>query len=405
MKRFLIFICALFMCGVVNAATLNIKHNNITKQITLDTIQRTKPALAMRINNKTYYADLIETTVRNANNIYVAYNNKTYMVRDNKEYAFFITTTGATTSFDFKMSASGNFVVDWGDGTTQEIVRANTTETTYSHNYAAAGEYQIRLGGRATEYNTNYTTAAISFEGNKNITKINNSLGAVFPSIGGADTPSEQPRFYRTFADCSNLTGKIPDNLFDGVSGAPIKYMFTGTFLRCIGLTAIPETLFAGVSGAPAEWMFYYTFEGCTGLTEIPENLFAGIKGAPAANMFRSTFISCSGLKSIPEKLFAGISGEPAERMFYCTFQSCTNLTGNIPVGLFGKLYGAPAYEMFGGTFKGCTYLTGPTARTYDENDNLVRLYDIMYNGKTWLSQNSRAFLYMYDNSGIDINN
>ena len=324
-------------------------------------------------------------------------------------YPFIATTTPDTTDFNFDLSASGTFYVDWGDGTVDTIEKNDVNKRSFSHTYETAGTYVVKLGGRATGYNQdkepevhptsldddavaygapdedyNYVPV-ISFAGNEYLAKIEGSLGKIFPTLPGGI----QPRFSHTFVHCINLsgtipgelfsgisgapvagmfygtfsgseglTGAIPEKLFAGISGAPAEFMFYGTFAGCGGLTgAIPEKLFAGISGAPAPYMFYGTFAGCTGLTAIPEKLFAGISGAPAVGMFAGTFFKCLGLTAIPEKLFAGISGAPAEGMFFNTFAGCEGLV-TIPEKLFAGISGAPAESMFSMTFASCKGLT-----------------------------------------------
>ena len=250
------------------------------------------------------------------------------------EFPFIMTTTPNTKSFSFKISAAGKFYIDWGDGKTKTIEKANTGEQTISHSYNNAGAHKIKLGGKATGYDSRYD-AEISFYENTNLAKIDGSLGQIFSTL----SDGTQPRFgtpwnwHGTFQGCTNLTGNIPAELFSGIYGAPAERMFHSTFDGCSGLTgSIPENLFAGVSGAPAEWMFASTFRGCSGLTgSIPENLFAGVEGEPARYMFASTFYGCSRLTgSIPENLFAGIEGEPASDMFDCTFDACSRLSGTM---------------------------------------------------------------------------
>lgn len=337
--------------------------------------------------------------------------------------SFTATTTSDTTSFSFNISAAGTFYVDWGDGTAGEtITKTGTITKSISHTYAAAASYDIKIGGLATAYQTSGYTGAISFSSNKKLAGISGSLGAIFPTL----SDGSQPRFSYIFNNCTNLKGSIPENLFAGVSGAPIKYMFENAFDNCKGLTGnipenlfaeisgaptenlfketfyncsgltggIPENLFAGIKGAPAENMFFYTFSGCSGLTgDIPVNLFAGISGAPISGMFNYTFNGCTGLTGIAGRLFAGIKGVPADFMFQSTFNNCTGLTGEIPLGLFGNLSGAPAFHMFQTTFNGCSGLTGKSAR----NPDGTYLYDVfpsatssqvkgMYYGVTGLS-------------------
>lgn len=275
------------------------------------------------------------------------------------EFPFAATTTAATTTFSFSITASGTFYLDWGDGgDVDKYVKTNTGSQTISHTYTTAGAYTVRIGGRATGYYEVNAPAAISFSSNKNLAGISGSLGEIFPTLADGS----QPGFNRTFYNCTNLTGSIPENLFTGITGAPASYMFNSTFYNCSGLTgSIPENLFAGISGAPAAGMFSDTFGGCSGLTgAIPENLFAGITGKPAASMFSGTFANSSNLTgSIPAGMFSGISGAPAGNMFERTFNGCRGLTGSIPAGLFSGISGAPVQAMFSDTFYNCSGLTG----------------------------------------------
>ncbi|MBP9999614.1 MAG: InlB B-repeat-containing protein [Proteobacteria bacterium] len=209
------------------------------------------------------------------------------------EFSMTTTSLAAGTVFSFTMSAQGNFVIDWGDGNIQQITRTNTTDTTYSHTYTTAGTYTIGLSGQATGYNTNTAIAAISFSGNTNIAGISGSLGAVFGTLSSGT--NKQPRFYQTFANCSNLTGSIPSGLFSGISGAPVNQLFAYTFADCSGLTgSIPENLFSGVSGPLTNYLFTGTFMGCSGLTGfVPQNLFDGFTktsaSAPMYHVFNGT--------------------------------------------------------------------------------------------------------------------
>lgn len=273
------------------------------------------------------------------------------------DWHFFITTTSDTTSFSFKISATGTFYVDWGDGQIETIKKSDTTDTTYSHTYSVANTYVIKMGGKATGYNNVVKTAAISFSGNKKVAQIDGSLGTIFPTLSS----KSQPRFYQTFNNCTMLAGSIPTNLFSGIYGKPVSTMFVGTFANCTKLTGnIPDNLFAGLSGAPSSQLFNNTFLNCSGLTgEIPAELFAGISGAPTEYLFDSTFSGCSGLSGqIPSGLFKGITGAPMYGVFYRTFSGCKGLTGVIPENLFSGIYGSPAGSMFYYTFFGCTGLT-----------------------------------------------
>ena len=329
---------------------------------------------------------------------------------------FTITTTPDTTSFMLMIGASGNFVIDWGDGNTEKISNKTIGMGVYEHTYATAGTYEIKLSGRATGYPTfNMETGdgmvfSVMNSG-PNVAKISGKLGQIFSTLPDGTNPN----FAGAFLEATNLT-EIPADLFDGVSGAPVLGMFYGTFAGTqitsipdglfdgivgapaesmfastfgyTGITSIPDGLFDGIVGAPASRMFYGTFQDTqitsipdglfdgivgapavrmfdstfsdTPITSIPDGLFDGIVGAPAENMFAYTFVN-TPIASIPDGLFAGISGAPASRMFYNTFSN-TPIT-SIPENLFGDISGAEKYGMFEKTFSNCTSLTGPSAR------------------------------------------
>ena len=189
------------------------------------------------------------------------------------------TTFNTGTSFSFGLTAKGTFYIDWGDGTIQRIERDDTTTslTTYSHQYTYDSDtpadkkppYTIRFGGVATGYlGTSYNVAAISFQSNANISRIYGSLAEIFPTVDGA-----QPKFFRTFYSCTNLTGALPANLFSstGLTGATITNMFYQTFRGSsnLGKTAvgvsgneyyIPSTIFGNLTINTSHMS--YTFNG-----------------------------------------------------------------------------------------------------------------------------------------------
>lgn len=282
------------------------------------------------------------------------------------EWKFFFTPAATTNTYSFSISAAGHFYIDWGDGEKEFICKRDVNARTISHTYpagTAANTYEIKLGGHATKYTT-AITGAISFDNDASrLSAIAGCLGCVFSTIDDETVPTNarQPRFCNTFYASEKLAGEIPENLFDGVHGAPVKSMFRCTFCGCSGLTgSIPEKLFSGIVGAPANDMFGATFSGCSGLTgDIPSGLFAGIKGAPVEWMFDSTFRNCQNITSVAEDLFQGIdpTGSSKAYMFLQTFQYCYKLTGYSP-----KIGGKYLYEIWsnGGsyTFSGATNLS-----------------------------------------------
>ena len=303
----------------------------------------------------------------------------------------------ANTEFKFNTIATGQFWVNWDDGSNiEEYAPTTITTKTWTHTYTTAGTYDIKIGGRATGYavsgdGTPETKPAISFfngtldgtgvdatvtaSGTEQyITAVSGKLGAIFPTIT-AGSWGGQPRFYRTFKNTTAMTVSLQSiaDLFDGISGVPVHYMFAETFDGSAVTGAIPAGLFP-VSGAPKTALFLSTFRNCTGLTgTIPANLFVNISGAPAVSMFGRTFRGCTGLAGIPAGLFRNINGAPAEAMFYATFLGCTNITGTLSSNLFGNLNGPIAKDMFRSTFYNCTSLVG------DASDSTVAIPNGMF--------------------------
>ena len=152
----------------------------------------------------------------------IAVNNAVSTLIKPGPYSFQIT-TAEITQFSFSIAAAGDFIINWGDGNVENISKPDTVSTTYSHTYDTSASYNIKIGGQATAYNTNETTAAISFSPSSYtdyniITGISGSLGKIFPTL----SDGTQPRFYQTFYNCKSIPS-IPGNLFSGISGAPVS--------------------------------------------------------------------------------------------------------------------------------------------------------------------------------------
>ena len=291
--------------------------------------------------------------------------------------AAFTLTTTATNTFSFNLSAAGIFYVDWGDGTIEQINRTNnTTNQTYSHNYANTATRTIRLGSpaRATAYTSTPATAAISFDTDNNgtnaakITSVSGSLGAIFPgaskfcetfknttsltsvpnTLFSGSNVSAEDKFYATFSN-SGITS-VPVGLFPTMSDGCDDYMYQSTFSGS-SLATIPNGFTFGLSGCNgAEYMFDNTFYG-TPLTSVPSSLFSGITGV-SVGMFTETFRD-SDLSSIPNGLFPIVDNY--ESLFAGTFEN-TKIT-SIPATLFSNFTDVDT-NMFYRTFADCSLLT-----------------------------------------------
>lgn len=235
-------------------------------------------------------------------------------------------------SFSFKITAKGTFTISWGDGSKEVMIKTDTLEDVYSHTYAAARNYRVTINGPATGYTTGYGWGnhAISFSDDcSKVRRIYGDLGEVFPIL--SNTVAGAPRFMKTFALCSNLSGPIPETLFAGLRGAPIEWMFAYIFYDTDFTGEIPENLFAGLQGPPAYAMMERVFQGNKNLTgQIPGNLFSGIQGSLKGWDFNGTFQNCPGLTGIGDGLFDGIeTSDPLPtRAFTYAFADCPGLTG-----------------------------------------------------------------------------
>jgi len=355
------------------ARTLHIGNQSVP----LTSDKRSSPALAVRMpENDVWYGNLVAGTAPGRLTIRMP-DNQVYSLTEPLVHGKFQVTLNnmpVNSQFSFQISAAGNFEIDWGLGTAPQIInKTNTTLTTYTSPASprySGGPYTVTIRGRATSYNADIMTAAISFLNSVNrgrIVGIAGDLGSIFPILNATNTGS--PRFVWTFQQLDGWAGPIPPNLFAGLQGPPAANMFRGTF-HANGILSgpIPENLFAGIQGPPAPQMFMSTFNGAPALTgQIPPNLFAGIQGPPAFDMFSHTFNLCRGLTgSIPENLFAGIQGPPRSNMFANTFNGASGLTGEIPGNLFAGIQGPAANDMFVGTFNGATGLTGIGTGLFD---------------------------------------
>ena len=239
-----------------------------------------------------------------------------------EEDKFQITTTKINIStgdyFAFKITAAGEFYVDWGDGNIEYFDRTgNTTSQIYAHKYSDTDRsYTIHFGGTATAYSSTVIYFGSTWSG----TPVNTAAQDI-STVNATEVRTK-------IASVTGSLGKI----FSG----SVSNMFASTFNGCAGLTSISEDLFSGVSVAEG-YMFSSTFSGCTSLTSIPENLFKGISDS-ADSMFLETFRGCTSLTALPNSLFPNITSAPLSYMFAGMFSGCTSLSGYVPPTLFGGM-------------------------------------------------------------------
>jgi len=224
-----------------------------------------------------------------------------------------------------------DFVVDWGDGSSDTITTFDDPALT--HTYSTAGTYNLKISGNTYEYPyffngddgklvsidnggiLSFGTSAISaFRNSINLTQISfiNTTGVVqftdtwrvcnsltsFPLI---DT-SSGTNFTKAWYNCTSLTS-FP--LLDMSSGTN----FTDTWRVCNSLTSFP--LIDTSSGIS----FSNAWNGCVNLTSFP------LLDVSSGTNFTKAWLSCANLTSFP--LIDTSSGTD----FTSTWNTCVSLT------------------------------------------------------------------------------
>ena len=305
-------------------------------------------------------------------------------------------TTWAIPSASYTLSipfiGANNFVIDWGDGTS-EIVNTSTTKT---HTYTASGTYTIAIDGTCPSINflnktelrtitawgnigcTSFscqssglttisaTSSSVFFSGCANLQNSFRFTALTAIPAGLFNSATGVTSFRSAFQNCTALTA-IPAGLFNNNTSVTD---FTTTFSGCSGLTTIPTGLFDYNTGVLT---FATTFSFCSGLTTIPTGLF---NNNTAVISFLSTFQNCTALTTIPTGLF---NNNTAVTNFNLTFGSCSGLTGAIPTGLFDNNTAANNFQQ---TFGGCNKLTAIPAGLFN-NNTAANNFNGTFNGCT----------------------
>ena len=286
-----------------------------------------------------------------------------------------IRTTISPETVILPISYGQGLTIDWGDG------QPHTTVTTDdpNHSYTTAGNYTLKIMGKATHSTARFGKAPLSYT-NTNIIgikywgendfKMLHSFGQnlqgeiVKPS---RNSFKEITSFSHLFHNCIGLTGNIPPDLFINCSNITD---FQCTFQGCSNLTeSISEDLFINCSKLES---FNYTFDGCSNLTgNIPPDLFSN---SSKVTNFQRVFSDCSNLTgSIPPNLFRNCLNAIT---FHSTFYRCSKLTGNIPSELF---LNCPKVKTFIATFDGCNNLTGSIPSNLFSNCSEVTSFSLVF--------------------------
>lgn len=210
--------------------------------------------------------------------------------------------------FDYG-SFTPNFLVDWGDSSTNNIT--SSTDVDRIHTYVSPGTYTISIEGFLPSFRVNNNSAIRTL---------------IKTIVNWGDVGLREINFN----GCSSITS-IPG----GYAGLANVENFTG-FMRATALTTIPSDIFDYSINATN---FTDVFSANTSLTTIPTGLFDNNVNAVT---FASAFFACTNLSSYPSTLF---DTNINVVNFSSTFRACRSLTSclsftfNTVVTTFANVY------------------------------------------------------------------
>jgi surface protein len=155
-------------------------------------------------------------------------------MKDRFAFIFTVDTTkvGTTSSTQFKLplvsSGSINFVVEWGDGTTDTITTFNQAQTT--HTYSSGGTYEIKIRGLLKGWQFNNGGDKFKMGVIKNWGCLDISVGSGFYGCGNMTcVASDAPVITTTsllnyFRTCTNFNGAIGN--WDVSNVTSLNFMF-----------------------------------------------------------------------------------------------------------------------------------------------------------------------------------
>ena len=254
-----------------------------------------------------------------------------------------------------------NFIVDWGDGTTDNIANADIkTKAIHTYNnLGQAGEIKIKISG-TFESIMSINEENQAKQGIDKLVRVEQWGTTELKTVGLMEctnltqlaTPTEnsfKDLEYVTFAG-SGVTS-IPDKLFANCTklydvsfdNCPIEVIGDGAFYNCSNVIS-----------------FKRAFNGCSNLEIIGDYAFANCSSVTS---FEGMFRDFENLTTIGEHMFEGCKSVESYRN---TFSGCYNLKGKAPklwlTGDNSEENGYGGTPDGGGCFNGCTGL-----ENYDE--------------------------------------
>lgn len=277
------------------------------------------------------------------------------------------TTSGENQDIDITGFISGEYVIDWGDGSLSEKNGA-------LHRYTSPKAYTIKVSGQ-----DGLTLNPCPQILRSTLTKISLSGDNPVTYFRTATSVSEG-----IFSNCPVLTS-IPEKLFSSVKTSQLqcRYMFSG----CTALESIPAKLFYSLNSTVKEVLAESIFSSCTKLKAVPDSFFAGIPTDDSVDLnVDGAFSFCTSLTTVPSNLLPSAFSSVKSVDFSFLFANCTGIT-SLPSSLGGEFYNG-AYVLLNSMFSGCTGIKSAlptwweTYTTY--TDNYTRCFAGCSNATNW---------------------
>lgn len=258
----------------------------------------------------------------------------------------YVASTSGTVKFE--LSSRLNVIIDWGDGTSQDVGgQASSCSHVYT-NFSQGLIYNITI--TPTTIYSNSSNGRLTFDAKSGLRHFY-SIGKGFrlstisfsgSTITGIDAEAFKDGESITtlgslFYNCPQFT-YLPETLLKNCIN--VNYMLRA-FSGC-GITVIPEML---LNSCTKLTNAMYLFQN-TNITTIPSNLFVN---NPLIETFYSAFSNCL-ITSIPLTLFDSCQNV---KSFWSTFRNCKSITSAVP-----ELWNRTNVEDSSGCFYGCTKAT-----------------------------------------------
>ena len=230
--------------------------------------------------------------------------------------------------------------INWGDGSSSDVVSDSQEGSGIPHDYASAGEYTIAVTPNGSPQA--WLAAFGFYEGDEganaaaNKAMVIGSPCSLTPQMtrtdaqvdGSESAPSFEWAYL--FHGCVNLVETPGINGWDEVDSVG-SYFGCSMFRDCSSLAALSGGFNLPQAVTEAGFFFgYFMFFNCTGLVSLPDgfNLPQGI-GSVGDYFAREMFTACTSLKSLPAgfNLPQNLTSVGDSFAAYL-FSTCTSLTG-----------------------------------------------------------------------------